>query len=82
MASDAQMSIVNIFLIFLGHLTHHVAAILDLYIHFLKFLKEFFRRNKLINFNEISHTVRTYYSKVRNRPTFVIYQQHISSQNY
>ena len=34
-------------------------------------------RNKLIHFNEISHTVRKYYSKVRNRPTFVIYQNKI-----
>ena len=30
------------------------------------------RRNILINFIEISHTVRTYYSKGRNRQTFVI----------
>ena len=30
------------------------------------------RRNILINFIEIAHTARTYYSKVRNRATFVI----------
>ena len=30
------------------------------------------RRNILINFIEILHTVRKYYSKVRNRATFVI----------
>ena len=30
------------------------------------------RRKILINFIEIAHTARTYYSKVRNRPTFVI----------
>ena len=30
------------------------------------------RRNILINFIEIAHTARTYYSKVRSRPTFVI----------
>ena len=61
------MNIVNFF--FQVNLTHHVAAILDLYVH--TFL-QFFRRNILINFIEISRTVREYYSKVRNRPTFVI----------
>ena len=30
------------------------------------------RRNILINVIEIAHTATTYYSKVRNRPTFVI----------
>ena len=30
------------------------------------------RRNILNNFIEIAHTARTYYSKVRNRATFVI----------
>ena len=48
-----------------------MAAILDLYI-FLVIFNGVSRRNILINFIEISHTVRTYYSKVRNRATFVI----------
>ena len=39
---------------------------------FLVFFTGVFRRNILINFIEISHTVRKYYSKVRNKPTFVI----------
>ena len=30
------------------------------------------RRNILINFIEIAHTARTYYSKVRNRAIFAI----------
>ena len=67
------MSIVNIDLYFFrGNLTHHVAAILELYIHFLVIFSGVSRRNILINVIEIAHTARTYYSKVRNRPTFVI----------
>ena len=34
------------------------------------------RRNILINFIEIAHTARTYYSKVRNRATFVMLKPH------
>ena len=66
-----SMSIVNIFLIFFDPLCgSHLG-----FVH--TFLVIFSgggvsRRNILINFNEIAHTVITYYSKERNRPTFVI----------
>ena len=39
---------------------------------FLVIFSGVYRRNILINFIEIAHTARTYYSKVRNRATFVI----------
>ena len=53
MVSYAQRSRVNIFL---GNLTHHMAAILDLYIHFKVIFNGVSRRNILINLIEISHT--------------------------
>ena len=62
------MSIVNIYIFNVYSCGSHLG-----FVHtFLVIFSGVSRRNILINFIEIAHTARTYYSKVRNRATFVI----------
>ena len=65
------MSIVNIYF-FLGSFDPPCGSHLGFVHTFLVIFSGVSRRNILINFIEIAHTARTYYSKVRNRATFVI----------
>ena len=65
------MSIVNIY-IFLGSFDPPCGSHLGFVHTFLVIFSRVSRRNILINLIEIAHTARTYYSKVRNRATFVI----------
>ena len=62
------MSIVNFF--FLGYFDPPHGSHLGFVHTFLVIFSGVSRRNILINFIEIAHTARTYYSKVRNRPTY------------
>ena len=66
------MSIVNIYIFFLGSFDPPCGSHLGFVHTFLVIFSGVSRRNILINLIEIAHTARTYYSKVHNRATFVI----------